>query len=475
MIKVNLFIWIGSISLLLSACSIPRLVEKAENRTVPSTYQGSGDTANSGTTGLNMFYADPNLTALIDTALKNNQELNIVLHEMRIAQNEVLSRQGAYLPFVNIGGSTGFDKAARYTRNGSVDEQVPLVPGEKNPPVLTDVTAGAMMSWQVDIWKQLRNAKQSAQYRYLASIEGKNFMVTHLVSEIARSYYELLFLDNQLEILKSYLEIQKNALSMVRLQKMAGEVTELAVKRFEAEVLKNQSRQFYLQQGIIETENRINFLVGRFPQPVKRSAQAFADLVPNQMFAGIPSQLLENRPDVRRAELELAAAKLDVKVARANFYPVLMITANLGVQAFNPKFLFADPGSLVTNLVSNLGAPILNRKAIKAEYASANARQVQAAYNYEQTVLNAFIEVANQLANIDNLAKSYEYQQKQMQALTESIPISTNLFKAARAEYMEVLLTQRDALESQMELAETKKEQLNAMVDLYRALGGGWR
>jgi NodT family efflux transporter outer membrane factor (OMF) lipoprotein len=475
MTRQTLYCWIACLGLLLGACSVPRIAEKKESRTVPARFGDQGDTTSSARAGLKLFYTDPNLTALIDTALKNNQELNLVLREVQIAQNEVLARRGAYVPFVNLGGGAGADKAARYTRAGAVHENVPLVPGRENSPVSTDMGFGAVVSWQVDIWKQLRNARQSAQYRYLSSVEGKNFMVTHLVSEIASSYYELLALDNQLEILKSYLEIQNNALNIVRLQKVAGEVTELAVKRFEAEVQNNQSRQFAIQQRIVETENRINFLAGRFPQPVRRNAQAFFELMPNQVLAGVPSQLLENRPDVRRAELELAAAKLDVAVARANFYPALMITANLGVQAFNPRFLVTDPGSLLANLAFTLGGPIINRRAIKAEYFSANARQIQAVYRYEQAVLNAFIEVANQLANIDNLAKSYEYKQKQVQTLTESIGISTNLFKAARAEYTEVLLTQRDALEARIELAETKQQQLNAVVNLYRALGGGWR
>jgi outer membrane protein TolC len=281
-------------------------------------------------------------------------------------------------------------------------------------------------------------------------------------------------LDNQLEILKSNIEIQQNALEIVKLEKIAAKVTELAVRKFEAEVLKNQSRQFYIMQQITVTENRINFLVGRFPQAVARNSKGFTDLEIDTIHSGIPSQLLENRTDIRQAEQTLAAAKLDVKAAKAEFYPSLVLTAGAGYNAFNPQYLIQTPQSLLYNIAGGLVAPLINRNAIKANYYSANSKQIQAVYNYERTVLRAHIEVVNQLSNISNLKKSYDLKEKQVQALTQSIEISTGLFKSARADYMEVLLTQRDALESKFELIETKMLQMNARVNIYRALGGGW-
>lgn len=300
-------------------------------------------------------------------------------------------------------------------------------------------------------------------------------MVTNLVAEIANSYYELMALDNQLEILRSNIAIQQDALEIVKLEKQAAKVTELAVRRFEAEVLKNRSLQFNIEQRIVETENRINFLVGRYPQPVSRSSQAFSALVPDTLYAGLPAQLLIYRPDIRQAELELAAAKLDVRSARANFYPSVRLTAGVGLNAFDATHLIQTPQSLLYSVAGDLLAPLINRNAIKAAYANANARQLQAVYDYERTVLNAYVEVVNQLSNISNLSRSYDLRQQQVDALSSSITISTNLFRSARADYMEVLLTQRDALESRFELVETRKQQMNAMVNVYQALGGGWR
>jgi multidrug efflux system outer membrane protein len=471
--RIVKYVGIACTSLMCAGC-LPSLTQKTENKTVPASYGYSQDTINTTSIKWQDFFTGPDLYVLIDSALRNNQELNIILQEINVAQNEVKARKGQYLPFVTLGAQAGIEKTPRYTRSGAVDATTEIEPGKLIPDPLPDYMLAANISWEVDIWKKLRNAKKSAIYRYLATTEGKNFMVTHLVAEIASSYYELMALDNQLQILKRNIEIQQNALEIVKLEKQAAKVTELAVRRFEAEVLKNQSRQYYIVQQIIETENRINFLVGRYPQHVPRNPQMFIDMVPDTIYSGIPSQLLQNRPDIRQAELALMANKLDVKVAKANFYPSLNISGAIGLEAFNPTYLISKPGSLMYYALGSLTGPLINRNAIKAAYNSANARQTQAVYDYQRTILNAYIEVANQLANINNLKRSYDLKLKQVQALTQSIDASIRLFKSARADYMEVLLIQRDALESRFELIETKKLQMNARVHIYQALGGGW-
>ncbi|GAA0537370.1 TolC family protein [Chitinophaga japonensis] len=472
--KIYRYIGIAGISLAYAACKMPALTGRTENKAVPAGYNASQDTVNTAQVKWKDYFTDPYLAALIDTALKNNQELNITLQEIEIARNEVRARKGEYLPFVGVRAGAGLDKVARYTNIGALEENVEIKPGKETPDPLPDYLAGAYATWEVDIWHKLHNAKKAAVSRYLSTIEGKNFVVTNLVAEVARSYYELLALDNQLDIVKQNIGIQSNALEIVKLQKEATRVTELAVRKFEAEVLSTRSLQYDIQQKITETENRINFLLGRYPQPIPRNHETFADMTPGVIHAGIPAQLLANRPDIKQAELELAAAKLDVKVARARFYPSLGISASIGYQAFNPAYLVETPRSLFYSLAGDLVAPLVNRNAIKAAYYSANAAQIQAVYNYERTILNAYVEVANQLARISNLENSYDLKEKQVQALTQSITISNDLFKSARADYMEVLMTQRDALESKFELVETRMQQMNAVVNIYRALGGGW-
>jgi outer membrane protein TolC len=208
----------------------------------------------------------------------------------------------------------------------------------KVPEILGDFKLGIRSTWEVDIWHKLRNAKKSAFARYLSSIEGRNYMITNIVAEIANAYYELLALDNQLDIIRATIKIQQAALEIIITEKEAARVTELAVKKFEAEVLNSQSREFDILQKIKVTENRINFMCGRFPQPIARDKAVFHNQLPNQIKTGIPAQLLANRPDIKQAELALVAANCNVQVAKAEFYPSLGITGGLGFQSFNPKY-----------------------------------------------------------------------------------------------------------------------------------------
>lgn len=472
MTRTRLATYVGLLWIVFAAACIPTLPNgkaRSANTFVPPSWGGRVDAANSAQMKWSEFFTDPKLNTLIDTALKNNQELNIVSLEVDIAQYEIGARRGEYLPKVAVGIGAGIEKVGAHTSQGVSDEAHGV------PQHLPNFALGFSASWEIDVWSKLRNATKAATLRYLATKEGRNFAVTRVVSEVANSYYELVALDAQLDVLKQNIEVQKSALLVVRLQKEAAKVTELAVKRFEAEVLKNQSRQFVIQQQIVETENRINFLIGRFPQPVDRSAQRFTELVPPLVSAGMPAQLLENRPDVRQAQLELSAADLDSKVAKAGFYPTLGLNVNFGVQSFDFLKLVSLPASLIYGIAADVMAPLFNRAALTATYFTANSKQLQAVFHYERAILNGYTEVSKLLTMIQNLEKSYDLQAQQVDKLRLSIDISGRLFASARADYMEVLLTRRDALEAQMDLIENKKRQMNAAVGLYQALGGGWR
>ncbi|MBD3629950.1 TolC family protein [Cyclobacterium sp.] len=461
------------ILLLALSCNVPQEAVKTANKMVPEAYPYSGDSTNTGKLDWKAYYRDEKLIALIDTALKNNQELKIILQEIDISKAEVRSRKGEYLPFAGIRAGAGLEKEGRYTRHGAVDEQLEIRDGRSFPDPFSDFLLGAFASWEVDIWKKLRNAKKAAVFRYLASREGKNFMVSQLIADISESYYELLVLDNLLDIIEQNIKIQSNAVQVVRQQKSAARLTQLAVNRFEAQLLNTQNLQFSIKQNIVETENRLNYLTGSIPHPIKRNSAQLNQLTVDSLQAGIPAQLLVNRPDVRQAELELKAANLDLRVARANFLPSLGIKAGIGFQAFDPAYL-VRPESILYNLAGDIMAPLVNRNAIKAAYNSANARQIQAVVKYEQTILNAYTDVLNQMAKIRNYTDSYQTKSREVELLMQSISIANSLFNAARADYAEVLLTQREALEAKMDLLEIKRQQLQTKVNVYRSLGGGW-
>ncbi len=458
----------------MGACKTPALIEEPKMLNLPAFFGNVKDTTSIASLPWRNYFKDPLLQKLIDTALTNNQELLMVLQEIEMARNDIRVRQGMLLPFVTGRGGAGIDKVGRYTSQGAGDASTDISPGKKVPDWLTDQVAGAYAHWEIDIWKKLRNARQAAVQRYLATVEGKNFVITSLVSEIAGDYYELLALDNQLEIVRQSITLLKNALEVIRIQKEGAMVNELAVKKFEAEVLNYQGQEFEIIQKIRETENEINFLLGRYPQPIERDKTLFINMTLPAVNAGIPSQLLQRRPDIRQAEMELAASRLDVKVARAEFYPSLELNGALGLNAFRPDYLVRLPESMIFSLASELTGPIFNRSAISAEYRNANARQIQSLYHYQQTIVGAMKEVSTELSRIEKLQKIYELKSQEVEALSRSIDVSNELFKYARADYLEVLMTQRDGLESRLELIETRLQQMMATTHLYKYLGGGW-
>jgi outer membrane protein TolC len=216
-------------------------------------------------------------------------------------------------------------------------------------------------------------------------------------------------------------------------------------------------------------------LLGRFPHPVDRDAAGFFGSLPRQIAAGVPSQMLANRPDIREAELQVQASQFDLKAAKAAFYPQFTITGTLGFQAFNTELLFTAPESLAYSAMGGLVTPIINRQAFKAHFKAVRANQLSAMYQYQKTILNAYVEVANELANIRNLAAFSASKREQRDMLTRAVDTSEELYKRGRASYLEVLMAQQNALQAGLELIQAIKQQRIAQVNIYRALGGGWK
>lgn len=464
----------GILALGLGTGCVPQLKTKRDSqveKVLPKAFADQEDPGtSSGVTDWRAFFTDPNLQSLIDEALANNQELHILEQEIQIAQSEVKARSGEPLPQVGVGVDAGFGKKGSYP----VERTGPRAAFGGEGAVASEFGVGLYATWELDVWKKLRNATKAALYEYMATVEGRRFAVTSLIAEIATAYYELMALDQQLAVIDANLDILRESLKVVRLQKQAARVTELAVQRFEAEVLKNESRRVDLVQRIVKVSNEINLLVGRYPQAVTRSEGDFIAIAPQPIHAGLPTEMLQNRPDIRKAEMELRAAELDVKVARATFYPSLSIDAGVGYRADKALDLLDTPESLVMGSVANLFVPLLNRRAIEANYQSANAAQIRAVYEYERAVLSAYVECATQLSLIARVSEALQRRQDQVDVLNRSIEVSIILFNSARADYLEVLTTRAEALEAQLELVETKQRQLAAVVSMYRALGGGW-
>jgi len=462
----------------LTGCSSLNTALSIPEKTLPDTFTQTVD-KNEGITVASVnwreYFTDNNLQNLLDEAVKNNPDLQMALQRIEISRSSVKLANGALLPQVslNVGGSVR--RFGLYTMDGAGNSTTQITPGQTIPTNLPDMYLGMQSSWEIDIWEKLRHQRESAISTYLASVEGTNFVISTLVADVASYYTELLALDNELALVQQTITKQQEALEVIQLQKEVGRANELAVQQFHAQLLNTKILEKNIQQQVIEVENKINFLLGNYPKPIKRNKDVFAHELPVQIASGFPSQLLANRPDIREAEFKIQATQFDLQAAKAAFYPNFTITASLGFQAFNPEFLFSSPASIAYSVFGTLVAPIINMNALKAQFNTAQANQLTAMYHYQKTVLNAYVEVANQLVAIENLQQVNLLKTQQNVLLKKSVETSGELYKTARATYLEVLLAQQNALQSNIELIGVIKQQRLSAINIYKALGGGWK
>lgn len=456
----------------LPSCGIPPLRPPEPAPVLPPDFLGDTNPENATQLSVEEYYNDPLLLELIEQGLNNNRELKILNEQVNIAANDVWGRSGAYLPFLTYGTENGIFRPSNRTLEGAALHIDEFLPGKKFSNPYGGFLNGINLTWRIDIYRQLRNARDAAGQRYNAAMERRNYFVTQLVADIAENYFSLMALDKRIENLDQTIELQERSRQFAEANKEAARGTELAVLRFLAEVRRNQSEKLIIRQDIIEVENRINFLLNRFPQPIERTSAGFYDLNIRTLSVGLPSQLLQNRPDIRRAERELEAAGLDVKVARVEFFPQLDLVGGVGVQSFDIRYLF-EPQAVVGTFASSFVGPLINKRAIQADYLTANARQLQAIYDYQRTVIDAFTEVFNRINKVQNYSTSVAIKRRQLKALEDSVEVANNLFQNARTEYIDVLFAQRDLRDARMLLIDTKVQQLAAIVNTYQALGGG--
>ena len=462
----------------LTGCSSLNTALSIPEKTLPDTFTQTVDKQEAITVASvnwREYFTDNNLQNLLDEAVKNNPDLQMALQRIEISRSSIKLANGALLPQVslNVGGSVR--RFGLYTMDGAGNSTTQITPGQTIPTNLPDMYLGMQSSWEIDIWEKLRHQRESAISTYLASVEGTNFVISTLVADVASYYTELLALDNELALVQQTITKQQEALEVIQFQKEVGRANELAVQQFHAQLLNTKILEKNIQQQVIEVENKINFLLGSYPKPIKRNKDVFAHELPVQIASGFPSQLLANRPDIREAEFKIQATQFDLQAAKAAFYPNFTITASLGFQAFNPEFLFSSPASIAYSVFGTLVAPIINMNALKAQFNTAQANQLTAMYHYQKTVLNAYVEVANQLVAIENLQQVNLLKTQQNVLLKKSVETSGELYKTARATYLEVLLAQQNALQSNIELIGVIKQQRLSAINIYKALGGGWK
>jgi NodT family efflux transporter outer membrane factor (OMF) lipoprotein len=468
------------LSIVLFACKTNELNTSSIKKSIPLQYTPKTDTVSNALAPWQKVFFDKALIAIIDSALKKNFDIRAAMQKIEMAKAGVKFTRGIRLPEIEGAVNVGQRKFGDYTMDGvgNYDTQFSPNLNEKQqiPNPLPDYYVGLQASWEIDLWGKLKNKKKAAAAKFLASKYGKDLIVTNLIAEIASTYFELIALDNTLEILAENIILQEDALNMAEIQKQTGKANELAVELMRAQLLNSKTILIEVKQQHIEVESKLNFLCGRYPNEIKRDTSSFeTKKMVAQINTGIPSRLLSNRADIQQAEMELTAANANVNAAKTAFYPSLNINAFLGLQSFNAMLLLETPSSLAYNTIGGLAAPLLNRRRLKAELMNTKAEQQEAYINYEKSIVNSFMEVYNALNAINNLQLMHDTKQEEVKVLKQSINTSLELFKAGRANYMELILAQKNAQLSQIELVQYNKRQHIAIVNLYRALGGGWK
>jgi NodT family efflux transporter outer membrane factor (OMF) lipoprotein len=406
------------------------------------------------------LFTESYLQKLIQEGLNNNPDLQVAIQKVVEAEAYFSQSKAALLPGISVNGKKN------YTRNP--ETLYPSGPREVNYYQLS-----ADASWEIDVWGKLRSSKRAAYASLLSTDAAKKAVQTRLISNIASAYYALLGLDAKLEITR---QTVKNNIDLVETMKVlqgSGKVTGAAVVQSEAARYAAEVTIPDLEQQIREAENTLCLLLGRTPGHIERgkiSEQTLSAL----LKTGVPAQMLDNRPDVMQAEFSVMSAWEMTNNARSYFFPALTLTASTGFAASDLSELL-DPVAFAANVVGGLAQPLFSKRANITRLKVAKAQQEEALLSFRNTLLKAGQEVHNALGSYDSSVKKTALRQQQLNALIKSVDYTKELLTYGTATYTEVLNAQTSLLSAQLNDVNDRLQQLNAMVTLYRALGGGWK
>ena len=424
------------------------------------------------------FFNDSILLDLIDRAVENNMDMRQAIANIEIANQMFLRSKAANLPEVqaNLGRYVRGYNSKNYYGNPSGNYY-----GDDTPPdnLYTNKVqhiSDIQVSWELDIWGKFRNKKEADLADYLKTQEAKKAVQTELVSEIAKGYYQLLELDAQLDVAKANAKLNDSILRIIEFQYHAGEVTSLAREQTEAQKLVAQGLIPQLEKQVAIQENRIRFLVGENPGEVARQKmKAYTKEEDSLLQIGVPLQMLQHRPDVYAAELDLRRANAEVGVAQAYRYPSLNIDLTGGLDAMLGKNWFQIPGSLFGSVAAGLTQPIFSKRRLKTNFEVAKLERDKSEINFQKKILLGINEVSNALISLEKLEEQMQFIDRRVAVTQKTVGNAFMLFKSGLANYLEVLTAQSNAMESELDKVNLELQQRNERVNLYRALGGGWQ
>ena len=428
---------------------------------------------NCGTLKPKDLFNDPNLILLIDSALKNNLELQQELISIQQLEADVLESRSMLLP--KLGAFAGYSnrKFGLQTMDGAGNITTTIGDGEIIPILLNDFNLGLQTSWEIDVWGKLKARKNASLARLLANKEYLNLLKTSIVEQVMSNYFALIILDEKKRYLNENLALNEQIVLVSEAQKEAARGNSLSVQQFQALSLNYKNQLVLIEQDIFFTENNLRQLTGSFGGEIKRSDLINNPLLEVALQSGLPAEVLNNRPDVKAAEKMIEAAKADLHAARAEFYPSLSINGSIGYQAYKTRFLFSSPESIAYGLFGNLMAPLVNRGEIKANFKRASSAQLEAYYTFQSVVLNAFTEINNGLFALQTSNILLKNKKEEITLLEEARNTASELFQNNKISYYEFLNVQQNAMMSQMESLELLREQFIWKIYLYKALGGG--
>ena len=464
--KVAAVVVLGTV---MQSCFVAKKYDRPELKTenLYRTEVVATDTTSMADIAWDKVFTDPTLQGHIKTGLQNNLDIRIAIQNIVVAEATMKQGKAGYFPTLSAGADWTHQELSKNSQLGALFS---AGGGRTN---VDQYQLTGTLGWEADIWGKIRSNKRATNAAYLQTIAANQAVKTELIANIASTYYQLLSVDAQIKLAEETLINRNESIETIVALKDAGNVNEVGVKQTEAQKYATEIIIADLKNSVIVLENTMSILLGQAPGKIARSTFEEQTMQP-EITLGVPATLLRNRPDVIAAEYNLISLFEQTNVARSNFYPTLKLTATGGLQTVDIKEWFSA-NSLFANVVTGLTQPIFNGRQIRTRFEVAKANQEQAYLQFEQALLNAGNEVSNALAQYNNETTKLEIRGKQVDALRKAADYSDELLTYGLVNYLEVLTAKDNALNTELNLIDNKYQQYNAVIELYRALGGGWR
>lgn len=460
--KIGLLVFAAAV---MQSCFVAKKYERPELKTedLYRTEVVSADSTSLANVSWDKIFTDPILQDYIKKGLQSNLDIRIAMQNIAAAEATMKQGKAGYFPTLSGNADWTHQQLSKNSQLGAF-----LQDRSTDQYQLTGT-----LSWEADIWGKIRSNKRAANAAYLQSIAANQAVKTQLIASIASTYYQLLSLDAQIKVAEESLINRNESIETIIALKDAGNVNEVGVKQTEAQKYATEIIIADLKNNVIILENALNNLLGEGSKKIARGTFESQVMQP-EITLGVPATLLRNRPDVIAAEYNLISTFEQTNVARSNFYPTLKVTATGGFQSIDLQQWFSA-NSFFSNVVTGLTQPIFNQRQIRTRFEVAKANQEKAYLQFEQSLLTAGKEVSDALAQYNNETAKITIREKQVDALKKAADYSDELLTYGLVNYLEVLTAKDNALNTELNLIDNKYRQYNAIIQLYRALGGGWQ